>query len=276
MGEIAFYQDRFVHIDEKVVPIQERGHQFGDGVYEVVRVYDGEPFLLKEHMERLVKSAKAIQLQLPYSIEKMEEIMLEGLKRSELKEAEIYIQITRGIHARQHHFPNVSSVFSMVVRPARDVAEEDKENGVKVLTTEDERWLNCYIKSLNLLPNVMAKQKARENDCFEAILVRDGIVTEGSSTNVFAVKDGVIYTHPATKRILHGITRAQVIQLAEELDILVKEEAFSVDFLKNSDEVFITSTTIEVMPVRQIDDVVLKKANPITRRLMNAFIKLYQ
>lgn len=276
LTEIAYYKDRFVSVDEKVVPIEERGHQFGDGVYEVVRVYDGEPFLLKEHMDRLVKSCEAIDLKLPYSLKKIEEILLEGLNRSELKEAEIYFQITRGIHARQHHYPDTPSVFSMVVRPAREVDSSLKETGAKVLTTEDERWLNCYIKSLNLLPNVMAKQKAKENGCFEAILVRDGVVTEGSSTNVFAVKDGTIYTHPATKRILHGITRAQVIKLAEELDIPVVEEAFSVEFMKNSDEVFITSTSIEVMPVAQVDDVVLSRENLVTRKLMEAFVALYR
>lgn len=274
MGEIAFYQDRFVPVDEKVVPIQERGHQFGDGVYEVVRVYKGKPFLLKEHMERLIKSAQAIHLTLPYSREKIEEIILEGLNRSELMDAEIYFQITRGIYSRQHHYPDVPAIFSMVVRPAKKMVAGDKEKGVSVITTADERWLNCYIKSLNLLPNVMAKQKAIVNGCSEAILVRDGVVTEGSSTNVFVVKDHTLYTHPATKQILHGITRAQVIQLAEKLGIPVVEEAFDLEFLKNGDEVFITSTTIEVMPVRQIDEVELPKDNPVTKKLMAAYDNL--
>ncbi|MCD8509337.1 MAG: aminotransferase class IV [Bacillus sp. (in: Bacteria)] len=157
MGELAFYNDRFVDINENVVPIQERAHQFGDGVYEVVRVYGGKEFLLDEHLERFEKSADAIDLKFPFSLEKMKEIILEGLSRSGIEDAEIYFQLTRGISPRQHHYPDCPAVFSMTVKNAR--AKLDKKRGGKAITLEDERWLNCYIKSLNLLPNIMANRR---------------------------------------------------------------------------------------------------------------------
>ncbi|MDQ0256497.1 D-alanine transaminase [Evansella vedderi] len=274
MGEIAFYNDKFVGIDDKVVPIQERAHQFGDGIYEVVRVYGGKVFLLEEHLERFRKSADAIDLTFPFSLEKMKEIILEGLSRSEMEEAEIYFQLTRGISPRQHHYPGVPAVFSMTVRNARPLG--DKNKGAAAIVLEDERWLNCYIKSLNLLPNIMAKQKAVSKNCGEAIFARDGIVTEGSSSNVFAVKDGVIYTHPATKRILHGITRAKVFELAAQEHIPMKEEEFDVAFLKNADEAFFTSTGVEVMPIHTIDDTKMPEEKPISNKLAEAYENLYK
>ncbi|ADU31359.1 D-amino-acid transaminase [Evansella cellulosilytica] len=273
MAEIAFYENKFVDINEKVVPIQERGHQFGDGIYEVVRVYNGQPFLLEEHLERFQKSADAIELVLPFPKEKITAIIDEGITRSEMKEADVYFQLTRGIAPRQHNYPECPAVFSMTVRKARPIS--NREKGISVITLEDERWLNCYIKSLNLLPNIIAKQKALKNGHGEAILVREGIVTEGSSSNVFAVKDGKLYTHPATKRILHGITRAKVMQLAKELRIPLVEKEFTTDFLKNADEAFITSTSAEVMPIHTIDDTVLPVDRPISSMLVEEFVKLY-
>ena len=273
--EIAFYGDKFVDINEKVVPIQERGHQFGDGIYEVIRVYDGTPFLLDEHLERLVNSAEAIMLELPYSIEKIKEIINEGLQKTEFTEVEIYIQITRGIAPRAHLFPNVSSEISMTFKQARIVDKEKRENGVSVTLLEDERWKNCYIKSLNLLPNVIAKQKAVSGGHEEAILVRDGFITEGSSSNIFVVKEGTLYTTPASKQILHGITRAAVIKLANKLNIPFEEKTFDASFLKQCDEAFITSTSVEVLPISKIDEYELTSDRPIVDSLKVAFQNLY-
>ncbi|MGO4887553.1 D-amino-acid transaminase [Anaerobacillus sp. MEB173] len=275
MKEVAFYNDNFVDINDNVIPIQERGHQFGDGVYEVIRVYYGKPFLLKEHLDRLERSASAIELKLPFPRTKIIEIIEEGLKRSNISEAEIYFQITRGIAPRQHHFPNISSTFSMTIRSAKKVDDQERKEGINVLLLDDVRWLNCYIKSLNLLPNVMAKQKAIANQCREAILVRNGIVTEGSSSNVFVFKNGILYTHPATNRILHGITRAKVIQLAKQQNINVKEQEFDVQFLQSANEVFITSTSVELLPVKKINDARLPIDRPKTNKLYEEYKKLY-
>ncbi|MBU9721934.1 MULTISPECIES: aminotransferase class IV [Bacillaceae] len=276
MGEIAFYMDQFVGINDKVVPIQERGHQFGDGIYEVIRVYGGQPFLLEEHLDRLEKSAEALSLVMPYSREKLRDIILEGLKRSEIKDAEIYLQITRGIGARQHHYPEVSAVFSLTVRQAKNIDETKRMEGIKVMLTEDIRWSLCYIKSLNLLPNVMAKQEAISSGNDEAVFIKNGIVTEGSSSNLFVVKDGELYTHPATNGILHGITRAKVMELAKKVGFNVREEQFDEEFLLNGDEAFITGTSTEVLPIRFIGDKELSKERPIVDRLVGEYQRLYK
>ncbi|QOR65119.1 D-amino-acid transaminase [Cytobacillus suaedae] len=273
--EIGFYKDHFVDINENVVPIQERGHQFGDGVYEVIRVYNGKPFLLKEHLDRLVKSAEAIMLELPYTPERIQEIVNEGLEKSGLKEAEIYMQITRGIAPRAHLFPTTPSVMSMTVKNARIVDEKKRIDGVTVTTMEDERWKNCYIKSLNLLPNVIAKQKAVTNGHEEAIFVRDGYITEGSSSNIFIVKNGTLLTTPATNYILHGITRAAVIQLALNCNIPFEERKFDRDFLNEADEAFITSTSAEILPISKIDDISLPPNRPLTNLLYKEYRELY-
>ncbi|NJP36741.1 D-amino-acid transaminase [Alkalicoccus luteus] len=274
MKEIAYYHDRFVDVDERVIPIQERGHQFGDGIYEVIRVYDGEPFTMKEHMERLEKSAEAIGMGLPYSREKIEALALEALERSGIQEAEIYMQITRGIHLRQHHYPDPSEpVLSMVVKEARKLTPEKRAAGVPVITTEEIRWKMCWIKSLNLLPNVMAKQKAMEAGAHEAVFVDQGTVTEGSSSNLFIVKDGTLLTHPATNAILHGITRRVILDIAEELGIPVEERTFTLDELLEADEAFLSSTTMEAASISAVDGRPLKGGRTLLDRIHARFVE---
>lgn len=272
MPEIAFYKDHFIEVDEPVIPIQERGHQFGDGIYEVIRVYGGQPFTMEEHLARLEVSLAAIRMPLPYPLKEIERLSLEALEKSGLKEAEIYMQVTRGIHARQHQFPVPQEpILSIIVKDARTVTEEKRTAGVPVVTVEDVRWKLCYVKSLNLLPNVMAKQEAYEAGAHEAIFVEKGMVKEGSSTNIFCVKDGVLQTHPATNGILHGITRQVVLDLAAELGIPTEERTFSLPELKDAEEVFITSTTMEVLKVSSIDGEALSSDRTVLDQLYEAF-----
>lgn len=275
---IGFINGEFVRIDEKVIPIEERGHQFGDGVYEVVKVYNGSPLLLDEHLVRLEKSAEAIQIQVPYSFAELKAIILEAIDKAKVSNAEVYFQATRGISPRNHLFPEaVDPSFTLTVKPSREVPKESYETGVDTLTTEDERWLNCHVKSLNLLPNILAKQKAADANKYEAILVRDGFVTEGSSTNAFAVKDDVIYTAPLTSNILAGITRAELLTLANENGLQVVEKDFTKEFLKAADEAFLTSTIIEVLPIRSVDGELIKNGAPgkVTKRLHELYSELY-
>lgn len=275
---IGFINGKFVKLNEKVIPIEERGHQFGDGVYEVVKVYNGSPLLLDEHLERLAKSASAIQVALPYSLQEIKEIILKGIVKSEVKNAEVYFQITRGIVPRNHLFPVATkSSFTMTVKPSRQVPKESYETGVDTITAADDRWANCHIKSLNLLPNILAKQTAADANKYEAILVRDGLITEGSSTNLFAIKDETLYTTPLTSNILAGITRATLIELAEKENIEVVEQDFSVDFLQTADEAFLSSTIIEVLPIRSVDDVLITDGNPgkLTKHMHELYSNLY-
>lgn len=271
--EIGYFNGKYVSLDEAVIPIDERGHQFGDGIYEVIRVYNGQPFMMDEHLERLIRSGEAIKLSITKTIDDFKNLINNAIDLSELKECNVYLQITRGISVRGHLFPNVPVSITMTVREAKPLANEIRESGVPTLLLEDERWANCYIKSLNLLPNILAKQTAHDAGCFEAILVRDGYVTEGSSCNVFYIKEGVIYTPPLTKHILPGITRMAVTQIIESFNIPFVEKQFKATELLQADEVFITSTTAEVLPVIKMNDTVIGTGVPgeMTKKLYQMY-----
>jgi D-alanine transaminase len=275
---IAFINGEFVDVNQRVLPIDERGHQFGDGVYEVVKVYHSTPFLLNEHLQRLQNSAENIQIKLPYSLQEIEAIILQGIEKSGLADAEVYFQITRGIAPRNHLFPDVPPSFTMTIKPSRVVPQKSYEEGVSTILVEDDRWAKCYIKSLNLLPNILAKQLAASNGHFEAIMVKDGYVTEGTSSNVFAVKAGCLYTTPLTSNILPGITRAAILKLAEKKGIPFVEENFTSTFLLEADEVFMTSTSVEVLPVRLVDGNLIGTGNPgeVTKTIHEALKELYR
>ena len=273
--ELGYVNGKFVSLDEKVIPIDERGHQFGDGVYEVIRFYGGKPFMLAEHLERLMKSAKAIRLPVTQSADDFRQIIFTAVEKSGLSDCYVYLQITRGIAKRNHLFPDVPVSVTMTVREAIPLAAEIREKGVSAITREDERWANCYIKSLNLLPNILAKQEAHDAGAFEAILIRDGVVTEGSSSNVFIVKNGTVITPPLSKHILAGITRMAVLNILKETGIPYEEKNFSEKELLGADEVFITSTTSEVLPVVSINGLPVGSGKPgeLTKRIYKEFQK---
>lgn len=271
---IYFIDGKFVQQEDVSISIDDRGYYFGDGVYEVVKVYDGELFTGKEHYERLLESAEKIHLRLPYTFEELMTISEDLIKKNQLENGHIYLQVTRGVSPRQHHFPEATvrahlTAYTVVAnRPLADM-----EKGVKVKTVDDIRWLRCDIKSLNLLGSVLAKEEAKKEGYNEAMLHRNGVVTEGSSTNIFAVKDGVIHTHPVTNLILNGITRRVVLEICEELSIPVNETAFTVEEAYEMDELFYTSTTAEVMPIIQVDDRQIADGakGSLTARIQEAF-----
>jgi D-alanine transaminase len=273
---IGYINGKFVSLEDLVIPIDERGHQFGDGVYEVIRVYSGKPFMLEEHIDRLMISCQAIRLPFTHNKDDFKELIMLAIEKSQLKDCNVYLQITRGISTRQHLFPDVPVSISMTVRPASPISQEVREKGQTAIFHDDERWANCYIKSLNLLPNILAKQTAYEAGCYEAILVRDRFVTEGTSSNVFIVKDGKIFSTPLSKHILHGITRMAVKKCAERLNLEFIEKHFTPEELGVADEVFITSTTSEVMPIVKVNDQPIRDGKPgeITKRLHQQFLEL--
>lgn len=270
---VAYFNGNFIQSDEPVIPIDERGHQFGDGVYEVIRIYNRVPFMMDEHLDRLFQSAAAIKLDLRKDRESLKNTILELLDRSGLTNLDIYLQVTRGIAARNHLFPDCPVSISMTAKPFRDIPAEVKGNGASAMLHPDERWHNCYIKSLNLLPNILAKQAAYENRCFEALLVREGKITEGTSTNVYIVKNSSIITAPLSNYILSGITRIAVQRIAEKLAIPFIENYFTPEEMLQSDEVFITSTTTEIMPVVLIDGKEINggKPGPVARAMYEQF-----
>ncbi|QJF25425.1 D-amino-acid transaminase [Mammaliicoccus vitulinus] len=270
-----FINDEFVDESEGKINYSDRGYNFGDGIYEYIRIYDGKVFTSKEHYERLFRSAKEIGLNLEgYSVEGLTEVTKTLAAKNNVVNGGVYIQVTRGVAPRNHPFPDASTkpVFSAFSK-SYDRPYEELKNGVKAITVDDIRWLRCDIKSLNLLGNVLAKEKAAQNGASEAIMHRDQTVTEGSSSNVYAVKDGKIYTHPANNLILNGITRRIIKKSAEALNIPFIEEAFTLDFLNDADEVIISSTSIEVMPVIQVNDNKIGdgKVGQITEQLQKSF-----
>lgn len=269
-----FIDGNYTKQDEVNISIDDRGYYFGDGVYEVVKVYDGKLYTGSEHISRLFESAAKIKLDIPYTEEELITIAQELVVRNKISCGHVYIQVTRGIYSRQHHFPNPpipAVVTAYAVENERPISNQEK--GVAIKSIEDIRWLRCDIKSLNLLGNVLAKQEALDAGCAEAILHRDGVVTEGASTNMFGVKDGIVYTHPATNLILNGITRQVVLGLCQTAQIPSEEKAFTLEQAFTMDEVFYTSTTAEVMPVLTIDgqEIGDGKPGPITRKLQELF-----
>lgn len=259
----CLYNDQIVKNEEIIIDKEDRGYQFGDGIYEVVKVYDGELFTATEHIDRFYASAEKIRLTIPYTKDKLHQLLHELVEANNLGTGHVYFQITRGASPRNHIFPgdDVKPVLTGNVKENPRPVENFK-NGVKATVLEDRRWLMCDIKSLNLLGAVLAKQEAYEKGCYEAILHRDGVVTECSSSNVFGIKDGVLYTHEANNLILHGITRAVILQCAQEIGLPVKEQAFTTAQLLEMDEVIISSTTSEVTPCIEIDGTVIGNGTP--------------
>lgn len=236
------------------IDIEDRGYQFGDGVYEVVRVYNGKMYTADEHLQRLHQSAEKIGMKIDLSAASLKEMMGELIEKNTLQTGIVYMQFTRGTAPRNHNFP-ASNVPLTFVAYTKELARpaENMSRGVEAITEEDIRWLRCDIKSLNLLGNLLAKQKAAEAGCFEAILHRGETVTEGSHTNVAIVKNGIIYTHPATNLILNGITRQKALELCSFNGMQAEEEAFSLTDLAEADEVFMMGTTTEIMPIVKIN-----------------------
>lgn len=260
--------------DGSKVELEERGLQFGDGVYEVVRIYNGEYFLLKEHIDRLFRSMEAIKLESPFSSHEITEWFEQLIHANEFTgDGIIYFQISRGVQSRNHVFNKntIPTFYGYIIPKERPI--NDMEQGVSACVMEDIRWLRCNIKSLNLIPNLLAKNEAHENGFFEAILVRDGsLVTEGSLSNVFIVKDKRLFTHPANNLILEGITRNHVIQLAKKNGYTVIEDQFTLLELENADEVFLTGTTVEVMPITYISNsLVTRSVGEVTKHLQKLY-----
>ncbi len=266
--------EHLVDEQDAKVPYNDRGYVFGDGIYEYIRTYNNNIFTAKPHFERLIRSAKEIGLELKYNVDELTELIQELLAANGVVNGGVYIQVTRGAAPRDHAFPtpsveaNVMAFTKTYERPYKLL-----EEGINAITTEDIRWLRCDIKSLNLLGNVLAKERAVKYNAQEAIQHRGDIVTEGSSSNVYAIKAGEIYTHPVNNYILNGITRMVIKDIAEEKGIPFNEGTFTVDFLRNADEIIVSSTSIEVMPVVKLDgeQVGDGAVGPVTKSLQEGF-----
>ena len=273
--EFALLNGEFIKRSEAKVDVDDRGFQFGDGVYEVIRTYNGKLFTVEEHVNRFKKSMDSISISLPLTTVQLTRLLEELIVKNNLNDGMIYLQVTRGIAPRNHAFPSASIAPTLVAytkkleRPVRNM-----KFGVKTILTEDIRWLRCDIKSLNLLGNVLAKQQAAVQGCYEAILHRGQEVTEGSTSNIFIVKNGVLITHASDNLILKGITKDVILQLCAINNIPFEERTFTLEELALADEVILSSTTSEVMPIIEMNGKKVKGGlpGPFTRRLQ----KLYE
>lgn len=255
MKELTYFNGEMVESGAKVVSLDDRGYCFGDGVYEVVRVYNGRAFAFSYHQDRLYRSMREMDIPVrmpPDELQELHEIMVE---QSEITDGYIYLQITRGVTPRHHAFERskLEPQMYMFIKPiTTDLGA--LQQGVKAITLPDERWARVDIKTLNLIPNILAQTKAEKKGAYTAILVRDGIVTEGATSNVFVMKDGVCYTHPADHHILKGITRQLVVtRVAPTAGITIIEREFDEAFLKDADEIFFTDTIGGIIPITTLN-----------------------
>jgi D-alanine transaminase len=274
--EIAFVNGRFLPLADAVVSIEDRGFQFGDGVYEVIRTYRGEPFEVEAHLARLDRSARALGLAQPYPHSQWSQLIEDGIGRAAYPESKIYLQITRGVAPRDHTYTtDLVPTTVMTVREFHPLSRSVQSAGVEAITAEDIRWGRCDIKSVNLLANVLARQQGKSAGAFEVVLVRDGLVTEGAASNVMVVRDSVVITAPEGPRILSGVTRAVVLRLARREGFSVDERYPSQADLFAAQEVFLTGTTVEVLGVVRVDGRQIGNGKPgsVTKRLAEAFAK---
>jgi D-alanine transaminase len=257
MSRVAYANGRYRPISAPAVPVEDRGLQFGDGVYEVVKALDGRLRDLDRHLDRLERSLAAVAIPMPTSRAALRGIARETLRRNRLPaEAVVYIQVGRGAAPRGHAFPrNVRPSLIVTARRAGFPKPSELARGASVITLPDERWKRCDVKAVSLLANVLAKQAGAEAGCREAWLCdADGFVTEGSTSNAYIVdRDGRVVTHPLGPRILGGVTRSVVLDLARAAGIEVVERPFSVEEATRAREAFLTSTSSLVLAVTSID-----------------------
>lgn len=272
---LVYLNGEYLPREEAKVSVEDRGFVFADGVYEVVRIVKGRLHRMQEHLDRMADGLESLQIELE-DVGIFNEIAERLMKENDLgQDATIYMQVTRGAAPRRHAFPEPGtkpSVFALA-RPYTPHPESLFENGVGVVTTSDIRWARCDIKSIALLPNVLANQKAKAAGAQETIFIRDGVLLEGSQSNLFGVRDGTLITYPASNYILAGITRAEVIDLARELEIPVKEGPLYAEEFDKFDELFLTGTTTEVMPIVTVDgrQVGNGRPGPVAKRLLKAY-----
>jgi D-alanine transaminase len=272
---MAYMNGEYLPLEECKVSVLDRGFIFGDAIYELIPVYHSKPFYLQAHLARLARSLDQIKISNPHTDDVWEEIISSLIKQSRLTQLSVYLQVTRGVAKRDHSFPvNISpTVFAMT--NAWPTANPDMyEKGLTVITAQDMRWERCDIKATSLLANVMQKQQAVENNADEAILIRDGHVLEGAATNVFVVKEGLVMTAPKNNLILPGITRDAVVEILNENDIPLLEQAATPQQLEQADEVWITSSTKECAPVTTVDAKLVGSGKP--GELWQKVYNLYQ
>lgn len=275
--ELVFLNGTFLPRNEAAISPDDRGFIFADGVYEVIKYYNGRPFRMADHMERLTRSLKEIEID-EHVASGLETVFSRLIAENNFQtnHAGVYVQITRGVNRRVHHFPE--NVHPTVYAFAFELPSnrENLENGIRVITHEDIRWQRCDIKSVSLLPNTMLFNKAVKAGAGECILIRNKSVTEATHSSVLGVKDGTVITHPLSNLILPGITRKVLLEICAENQIPVEERPIGATELFELDEIIIAGTGSEITPVMKVDgkEVGNKKPGEVTRLLQKRFFEM--
>ena len=275
---MVYLNGNFIPKDKAYIPVMDRGFLFGDGIYEVFPVYDNTVIGLEPHLNRLQDGLDAINIENPHSKDEWINLINKVVTLNNKNSSQaIYLQISRGCDEnRKHTYGKLKPTIYIQSSGIEPKDKRDLTKGKSAITREDIRWLKSNTKATSLLANTLYAQEAKESNSEEAILYRDGIVTEASSSNVFIVKDSILYTHPKGPKILPGVTRDIVIHCAENLGIKVKEEKFTKEQLMQADEVWISSSTREILPITSIDSVSISDgyAGPVWSLVYDQYQKL--
>jgi D-alanine transaminase len=274
MTDVLYFNGKWLTTADRVLGVEDRGFQFGDAVYEVFKFARKRPIFILDHFHRMERGLLEIDIPIPWTEASFVRMADELLERTAFEEGIVYIQVSRGETERAHFFPDDMKPTAIAYsRKFRFPDDTKKERGIRLITTPDQRWKQCQIKSVNLLPNALAKKRAQRASADEALLVGDGIVREGASSSFFAVIKGTVITHPLDEHILPGVVRDRVIALGIASKIRVDERPIREPELFGLDEAFITSTTMGVMPVAEIDGRVIgnSRRGEITTRLQRLF-----
>jgi len=276
LSRIAYVNGSYRPLRDAAVHIEDRGYQFADGVYEVVAIADGQMIDERRHFERLQRSLAELRIRPPMAEAPLRHVMREVIRRNGIRRGSLYLQITRGVARRDHAFPaGAAPTLVITAKSTRPQPAALVEEGVAVITLPDLRWKRCDIKTIALLPNVLAKQQAKEAGCYEALLVdAEGRITEGTATNAWIVTAaGDLVTRPLTTAILSGVTRLTILDMARGLGLTPVERSFSVAEAKAAREVFLTGTNSMLLPVVRIDGEAIGdgRPGPLTRALRTAY-----
>lgn len=270
MSDIVYLNGKFMPVEDAHIPVLDRGFIFGDGVYEVIPAYSRHPFRLAEHLRRLQHSLDRVRIANPYSDAEWTRLAGEIIERNAGEDQSVYLQVTRGVAKRDHAFPKgVQPTVFMMSNPLVTPAPALVESGVACISAQDYRWLNCDIKSVSLLGNCLLRQLSADVGAAETILFRDGRLTEASASNVFIVRDGVVLTPPKDNLVLPGITYDVVIEIARAREFQLEVRPVSEAEVRGADEIWITSSTKEVLAVTTFDGKPVGdgKPGPLFRRM---------
>lgn len=275
---VCYLNGEYLKLQDAKISVLDRGFIFGDGVYEVVPVYQRNPFCMDEHLERLNRSLEAVSLQNPYSAERWKEIIARLIQSHNAENQFIYFQITRGVAKRDHAFPeNIKPTVFAMSSPFSPPSGKILEEGVSTITTVDNRWLRCDVKSISLLGNILKRQEAVQAGVLEVIMFRDGLLTEGSSANIYAVINGQIIAPLKDNRILAGIRYGLMQRLCDTAGVVYAQRQITKSELLNADEILMSSATKEILAVTQVDEKPVGhgtkagKPGAIWKKLFNAY-----